>query len=189
MSSEEAAWYLLRQPMLEASRDIINIPMCWPHKRQKTRKMPKHMEEEHLTDDSTDVWYNIVQKHEKRPMESMANVMLADFATEYTLKQNGEYKKRDVPHILCCRHYDMGEIVDYKQEVVLLYWPFQNETLDILDHNKFIEIYDENEAQILGQRHKYQSNLDINKTMEYCRQLCVWRWTMKLRHSSGVKPT
>jgi hypothetical protein len=67
----------------------------------------------------------------------------------------------------------MGEIVHYKRGMVLLYWPFQNETLNILDCNKFIEIYDQNEAQILSQRRKYESNLDINKTMEYCRQLCM----------------
>jgi hypothetical protein len=48
------------------------------------------MEEENLMDESTDVWYdNIIQKYEKWPMETMANVTLADFATEYTLKQNG----------------------------------------------------------------------------------------------------
>jgi predicted methyltransferase len=63
----------------------------------------------------------------------------------------------------------MGEIVDYKRETV----PLQNEASDILDRNKFIEIYDQNEAQILSKRRKYESNLDINKTVEYCRQLCV----------------
>jgi hypothetical protein len=52
------------------------------------------MEEEKLTDKSTGVWYeNIVHKYEKRPMESMANVTLADFATDYSLKRNGEYKR------------------------------------------------------------------------------------------------
>lgn len=80
------------------------------------------MEEENLTDESTDVWYeNIVQKYEKRRTESMANVSLADFVTEYSLKRNGEYKKIDVPRILCCRHYDKKQIVDYKREMVLLY--------------------------------------------------------------------
>jgi hypothetical protein len=77
-------------------------------------------------------------------MESIANVTLADLAIEYTLKRNGEYRNRDVPRILRCRHYDMGEIVDYKREMVLLYWPFQNEALDILDRNKFMETYDQN---------------------------------------------
>jgi hypothetical protein len=49
----------------------------------------------------------------------------------------------------------MGEIVDYKQEMVLFYWPSQHE------------------VQILSQRRKYESNLDIKKTMEYCRRLCA----------------
>jgi hypothetical protein len=57
--------------------------------------------------------------------------------------------------------------------MVLLYWPFENEAWDILDRNKFIEIYDQTEAQILCQRRKYESNLDINKTTDCCRQLCV----------------
>jgi hypothetical protein len=50
--------------------------------------------------------------------------------------------------------------------MVLLYWPIQNEASDIFDRNKFIEIYGQNEAQILSQKRKYESNLDINKTME-----------------------
>jgi hypothetical protein len=45
--------------------------------------------------------------------------------------------------------------------------------LDILDRNKFIEIYDQNDAQTLSQRHKYESILDINKSVEYRRQMCV----------------
>jgi hypothetical protein len=48
----------------------------------------------------------------------------------------------------------MGGIVDYNQEMVLLYWSFQNKSLDIMDRNKFIEIYDQLEAQILNQGRK-----------------------------------
>lgn len=55
MSSQEAAWYLLRQPMSEASRDSVYAPTCWSHERQKTRKTSKQMEED-LDDESTDVW-------------------------------------------------------------------------------------------------------------------------------------
>jgi hypothetical protein len=87
MSSQEAPWYLLRQPMSEASRDTIYIPTCWPYEHQKSQKMSKQIEEENLTDDSTDVWYDsIVKQYEKRPVESMANLTLTDFATEYSLK-------------------------------------------------------------------------------------------------------
>jgi hypothetical protein len=39
--------------------------------------------------------------------------------------------------------------------MVLLYWPFQYEALDILGQSKFIEIYDQNGVQILSQRRKY----------------------------------
>jgi hypothetical protein len=95
MNSQEAAWYLLRQPMLEANTYTVNIPTCWPHGHQKTQKTSKQMQEENVMDDLTDMWYdNIIQKYEKRPMESMANVTLADFAPEYTLNRNDEYKKR-----------------------------------------------------------------------------------------------
>jgi hypothetical protein len=38
-------------------------------------------------DECTDGWYDsMVKKYEKRPMESIANIMLAHFAKEYTLK-------------------------------------------------------------------------------------------------------
>jgi hypothetical protein len=40
LSSKEAAWYLLRQPMSEASRFTVNIPTCEPHDCQKRGKHP-----------------------------------------------------------------------------------------------------------------------------------------------------
>jgi hypothetical protein len=33
--------------------------------------------------------------------------------------------------------------------------------------------YEQNETQIFSQGRKYQSNFNINKTMEYCTQLCM----------------
>jgi hypothetical protein len=71
---------------------------------------------------------------------SVASVTYKGFATEYTLKRNGEYKRKHVPLILYCRHYDLLEIVDCKREKVLLYWPFQKEALDILDRYKLMEV-------------------------------------------------
>jgi hypothetical protein len=66
LSSQAAAWHLLRQPSLKASRETVNIPTCWPHECQKMRKMSTQMEEENLTDESTDMWYdNMVQKYAK----------------------------------------------------------------------------------------------------------------------------
>jgi hypothetical protein len=58
--------------MSEASRDTINIPTSGPTTVKKTRKTSMQTEEGNFTDDSTDVWYdNIVQKYEKRPIESI----------------------------------------------------------------------------------------------------------------------
>lgn len=38
MSAQEAAWYLLRQPMSWASKATIVIPTMWPHERYKYTK-------------------------------------------------------------------------------------------------------------------------------------------------------
>ncbi|GFX43996.1 ATP-dependent DNA helicase [Trichonephila clavipes] len=38
MSSQEAAWYLLRQPMSRSSREMSYIPTVWPQERHKLRK-------------------------------------------------------------------------------------------------------------------------------------------------------
>jgi hypothetical protein len=97
MSPQEAAWYLLKQPMLKTSRNAVNILKFWTQDRQKMQKTSKKMQEEHLTDDSKDLRYdNIVQKYDKGLMKSMTNVMLADFATKYRPKRKGKYKKGDV---------------------------------------------------------------------------------------------
>lgn len=33
MSAQEAAWFLLRQPMSKGSREVVYIPTQWPHQR------------------------------------------------------------------------------------------------------------------------------------------------------------
>jgi hypothetical protein len=94
MSSQKAAWYILKQPMSESRKDAVNFLKCWTQNRQKTRKKSKKMQEKHLTDDSKDPRYdNIVQKYEKRLTESMTNVMLADFATKYTPKRTANTRR------------------------------------------------------------------------------------------------
>lgn len=60
---------------------------------------------------------------------------------------------------------------EYKREMVTLHIPFRNEENDILEEMKFIRIYDENEHLILERRKEFQSDLDINKTIEICRKL------------------
>jgi hypothetical protein len=55
MSSQEAAWYLLRQKMSTAIRDIAYIPTVWPHERMKARKRKTVMDREQLDENSNDI--------------------------------------------------------------------------------------------------------------------------------------
>ena len=56
--------------------------------------------------------------------------------------------------------------------MVTLHIPFRNEDGEILAEMKFIEIYNDNENLILRRRKEFESNLDIRKTIEICRNLC-----------------
>jgi len=67
----------------------------------------------------------------------------------------------------------MVELNEYKREMVLLYRPFRNEEIEILDQNRFLKIYDECERLILEQRKEFESDIDIEKVMQYCRDLCA----------------
>lgn len=60
---------------------------------------------------------------------------------------------------------------DYKREMVSLHYAFNSEEIDILQDREYIQIYDENEALIMERRKKFESDLDIQKTMEICAQL------------------
>lgn len=50
--------------------------------------------------------------------------------------------------------------------MVLLFYPFRNELVDLLDCEKYISIYDSNEAQILEHRKLYEANVDADYIME-----------------------
>lgn len=43
MSSQEAAWFLLREPMSKASVAIEYIPTYWPQQRERVRKTLKEL--------------------------------------------------------------------------------------------------------------------------------------------------
>lgn len=173
MSSQEAAWYLLRLGMSETSRDVIYIPTTWPHERQKVLKTRKQLDEEELNNESTDIWKEgLIQKYERRPRDTLAEVTLAQFVSKYYKTSRGHYELRHVPRVIRSRQYDMGDVIEYKREMVTLHYPFSNEEVDILDENKFLSIYDVNEDAILTRRKEFESGIDIAKTMEYCKQLC-----------------
>jgi hypothetical protein len=84
MSGQEAAWYLLRQPMCQSSRSVVYIPTVWLQERQKTCKRRRQMDEEGLDDASTNVWLKgLIERYEESPTD-LEEVHLADFAAWYT---------------------------------------------------------------------------------------------------------
>ena len=166
MCAQEAAWFLLRLPMSEASRKIEFLPTMMPDQRIRSRKQFKQMDEEGLDDESTDVWTkNTIQKYEDR--EGMDDVCLADFAAWYT-KTRGEntYKRRRFPRVLRWRNYNMSELVDYKRESVLLFLPFRNEEADIMNRNRFLQLYDSHESELLAKRKEYDCELNLEQAVE-----------------------
>ncbi|XP_044588824.1 ATP-dependent DNA helicase PIF1-like [Cotesia glomerata] len=173
LTSQEAAWYLLREPMSRSSVSIVYIPTVWPIERQRIRRTQKELDELNIDEDSTSIWKeNWFDKYEKRPQE-MEELSLAQFVANFTKNSQGDYIRRKQQRIIRYRNYDIAsDINEYKREMVTLHIPFRNEEFEILEEMKFIRIYDENENQILERRKEFESDLDINKTIELCRKLC-----------------
>lgn len=170
MSSQEAAWYLLRLGMSESSRKVEYVATVWPHERQRVVKSRKEMDEQNLNEEATDVWKDSVfDRYAARPA-SMRNVCLADFVTRfYRKKAGGEYSQRTVSRVLRYRRYPMDDLNNYKREMVTLYYPFVDEENELLINDNYLRIYDSNEESILSKRKEYESDVDIDKTMEECR--------------------
>ncbi|XP_061379007.1 uncharacterized protein LOC116766476 isoform X3 [Danaus plexippus] len=199
MSSQEAAWFLLREPMSTSAPKVEFIPTMWPHERHRIRKTEKELE--WLPDDDTNIWKeNCFEKYENRPAE-LGNISLIDFVAWYAVKtrkkQNwdteddeeiGEelspeknvnqqsekiYHRRKIPRIVRYQQYDMAnEILDYKRLMVTLYIPFRNEQRDILAEMQFIKIYDENEQLILTHRAQFEAHVDIYKIIAAYKKIC-----------------
>lgn len=171
MTSQEAAWYLLREPMSKSSVVVQYINTCWPIERQRIKKAQKQISE--LSDDCTDIWKeDWYDKYQKQP-EELENISLVQFVSKYTKNNNGVYVERKQPRIIRYRNYDMAQdFNEYRREMVTLHLPFRNEDTEILADMKFITIYDENEDTILERRKEFESDIDIQKTIKICRQLC-----------------
>ena len=84
MSSQEAAWYLLRQQVSRASRQVLYVPTVWPHEGQKAYKKKVQMDREGIALRSTDTWTKgPIHRYEERPAE-LETLCLADFLAWYT---------------------------------------------------------------------------------------------------------
>lgn len=179
MSSQEAAaWYLLRLPMSKSSNLVTFIPTMWPVERQRIMKTHKELANENVDDDSTNIWKdNWFDKYQKRP-DILENITLAQFVANYNKSKNNCYNMRQQPRIIRYRNYDMAsDINEYKREMVTLHFPFRCEENDILADMRYIGIYDANTDRILAARREFEFDLDIEKTLDICRQLCLVRET------------
>lgn len=163
MTSQEASWFLLRQNMSHFSRDVKYIPTGLPSERHKYRKTKKCMDAEGLADDSRDVWtFNIIEKYEDRPPE-LENVYLAEFVSDYVQQtKTKEYKKRAKSIIIRYNQYKSDDLTNFTREMVLLFIPFRSEIVDILDRDKFKEVYNENTDLIMSRRKIYEANINID---------------------------
>lgn len=170
ITSQEAAWYLLREPMSKTSTIIIYIPTVWPIERQRMKKTMNELSE--LDDDCTDIWKeNWFDKYEKRP-DDLENTSLAQFVSKYH-KNKGEYVKHDEPRVIRYRNYEMAtDFNEYKREMVTLHIPFRHEETEILEGMKYIKLYEENEGLILQKKKEFETNIDIKKILQIYRELC-----------------
>lgn len=57
--------------------------------------------------------------------------------------------------------------------MVTLYLPFRNELVDILDRDKFLDIYELNERLIHERGKEFEFNLDIDEVLKEIEALCV----------------
>jgi hypothetical protein len=152
------------------------------------------MDREGLELDSTDIWTKgPIQRYEERPAE-LGNLCLADFLAWYTpinakrkrrgpevdseseddepeTSINTKYRRRDVPRVLRTRSYDLSDVINYKRELVLLYIPFRKEIVEITDRNRFMEIFDKHEMEILAWRKAYEKNSSIQQVLQELRDL------------------
>lgn len=137
-----------------------------------------------------------IQRYEERPAE-FEEVNLADFVAWWTPRnarrrnvnrddgssgesdddeayiqvRQLEYKRRDYCRVLRFRSYEMDDSVNYKREMVTLYVPFRTESVDILDRNKFLEIFDTRQDYIMERCKAYNGNLNLAKLTEELRNL------------------
>jgi hypothetical protein len=159
------------------------------------------MDAEVIDKTSTDVWTKgPIQRYEQRPAE-LDSLCLADFLAwgspirgKRKLENNSEdedsvndtdndvaeanddriqfkYKLRLQCRVLRYRSYE-PEDVNYKREMVLLFVPFRNEAADILDRNKFVDIFIQNQEAIVTKCKEYEANVDMRRVMNKIKLIC-----------------
>lgn len=111
MSSQEAAWFILREPMSKSTLKVEFIPTMWPKERHRIRKTEKELER--LPDGDTNIWKeNCFEKYENRPAE-LEDVSLIHFVAWYTVKAR---KKPSGPQITD-QNWDTEDEEDIDEEL------------------------------------------------------------------------
>lgn len=67
MTSQEAAWFLLREPMSKCTVIVVFIPTCWQQERERIGKTQKELEE--LDVESTDIRKKYMKNDQNRWMK------------------------------------------------------------------------------------------------------------------------
>ncbi|XP_011302899.1 uncharacterized protein [Fopius arisanus] len=171
-TSQEAAWYLLREPISKSSSTIAHIQTVWPSARQAIRRNYDEYGELEIENENfwKESWFVM---YEKRPAD-LETVTLAQFVAHYTRNfSNTAYVKRKTPRIIRYQNYNrFTRLKDYKREMVTLHVPFRNEKRDVLADRKFLELYDKHRQVIRANRKEFESDMDIQAIMDRCNQLC-----------------
>lgn len=54
-----------------------------------------------------------------------------------------------------------------------MYIPFRDEEKEFTDNHQYLHIFEQRADEIVGKRKLFEADLDIHKTLEICKQLCV----------------
>ena len=85
LTSQEAAWYVLRQDMSKSSAKGVYISTSWCIDR--VQKSNKTLEEKNSDRDSCDIWLdNCFKKYKKLPQE-LNNITIAQAIDIYTVSK------------------------------------------------------------------------------------------------------
>ncbi|GBP85987.1 hypothetical protein EVAR_57463_1 [Eumeta japonica] len=110
ITSQEAAWYLLREPMSKCSTVVTSIPTMWPCDRQRIRKTQKELDAIGVGEDSTNIWKeNWFDKYERRH-EDLENITLAQFVANYTVKADDGLANGAVGKLVHLEFNDEGDV-------------------------------------------------------------------------------
>ncbi|XP_077557686.1 uncharacterized protein LOC144172967 [Haemaphysalis longicornis] len=121
-----------------------------------------------LGQDMSEKSENVIDEYQRRP-EELKDVRLAEFVSAYTKNREGQYQLHRTECVIRYRHYSQEDALNNQREQVLLYFPFRNEHLEILDNNAFVKTYMEKITDITNLQAKYIDDSDCDSLMELAR--------------------